>query len=77
MSRSALASPVVDGVACPDCGDLAHPSATVCEGCGTHLFVRQGSGRPFAVTAVRGCSCGNAGICTRCVLYRLDNGIAL
>jgi hypothetical protein len=23
---------------CPDCHDLAHPSATVCEGCGQKLF---------------------------------------
>lgn len=27
--------------ACPGCGDLAHPGATVCEMCGTHLLVRK------------------------------------
>lgn len=25
-------------VECPDCHDYAHPGATVCDGCGTHLF---------------------------------------
>ena len=23
---------------CPDCGDIAHPTATVCEACGAHLY---------------------------------------
>lgn len=29
---------------CPDCGDLAHPAATVCESCGSRLFPKNSNG---------------------------------
>jgi hypothetical protein len=71
---------------CPTCGDLAPAGATRCE-CGQHLFVRQGAGRPFTTSRagdvdprcadVAGCTCGHAGICSRCIMHLLDNGHAL
>lgn len=39
--------------ACPDCGDVAHPGSTVCDGCGTHLFVRVISAAARDLSAAR------------------------
>ena len=53
---------------CPDCGDIAHPSVTVCEGCGAHLFVRQGSGRPFTAKHAHDSDCP----CLSCYFAEVD-----
>lgn len=62
---------------CPDCHDISFPGSTVCDSCGTHLLVRQDSGRPFTLAGPHGCTCGGEGICTRCVIASLDEGKAL
>lgn len=61
--------------ACPDCGDLAFPGATVCEGCGAHLLPQPGNGTP-SLSRRSHCTCGDNGICTHCVLEGLDADVA-
>jgi hypothetical protein len=58
---------------CPDCGDLAHPSATLCDGCGAHLLV-QGRRTRLDRPARPRCECDGAGVCTFCLLEAYDEG---
>lgn len=46
--RNDLLAP--DAVTCPDCGDFAHPGATVCAGCGARLFPTTNKRRPRPLT---------------------------
>lgn len=56
--------------ACPDCGDLAFPGATVCEACGTHLLPDPALLRQISPEPVIGCGCD------RCELDALEEGRA-
>lgn len=53
--------------ACPTCGDLCAPEATVCE-CGQRL-----TPKPLPLPARHGRDCP----CTRCTLAVYDEGLAL
>lgn len=62
---------------CPDCHELAHPTATVCEGCGSALFPNSNATaqqKEAIVPDESECVCGT---CARCALASYEPDIAV
>lgn len=80
---------LADEARCDDCGEIVHRSETTCASCGSHLNPKNSTGdaridldgqsagvaERRTIPMVKDCTCGDAGICTACVLAEYDGDL--